>query len=149
MSRWTDLLDRVVAGTGDRPPAVEALNLPGIAGWEPGRVWQNWKIDPRYHHEGGALFGGYIAALADGLLGLTIATVLQESEAFTTSDLRVSFFRPAIEGVLRIEGRVIHRGRSLGHVEVDFTRDDGKLVAKATATQVIVPAATQNMPGPA
>ena len=86
------------------------------------------------------MFGGYIAALADSLLGLAILSVLEDDEAFTTSDLRISFFRPAVSGTLTIEGRVVHRGRSMAHVEVDFTRDDGKLVAKATATQVIFPA---------
>jgi len=146
MSRWSELLDRIVAGEADPPPAVRTLELPGIDGWEPGRVWQQWRIDPRYHHAGGAMFGGYIAALADALLGLAMATVLEENEAFTTSDLRISFFRPAIQGLLKIEGRVIHRGRSMAHVEVDFTRDDGKLVAKATATQVIVAASRENVP---
>ena len=148
MSRWTALLDRIVAGEGEPPPAVKTLGLPGIAGWEPGRVWQRWKIDPQYFHAGGAMFGGYIAALADGMLGLTIATVLEDHEGFTTSDLRVSFFRPAVSGTLTIEGRVVHRGRSMAHVEVDFTRDDGKLVAKATATQAIVSASSNNVPNP-
>lgn len=94
------------------------------------------------------MFGGYIAALADSLLGLVSMTVLDYSKAFTTSDLRISFFRAAISGTLTIEGRVIHRGRSMAHVEVDFTRDDGKLVAKATATQIIVAASVENTPQP-
>ncbi|MCH6562933.1 MAG: PaaI family thioesterase [Myxococcales bacterium] len=137
-----------VVGEGDSPPAVKILNLPSLDGWEPGRVWQRWKIDPQYFHAGGAMFGGYIAALADSLLGLVSMTVLDDSEAFTTSDLRISFFRAAISGTLTIEGRVIHRGRSMAHVEVDFTRDDGKLVAKATATQIIVAASVANTPQP-
>ncbi len=94
------------------------------------------------------MFGGYIAALADSLLGLVIMTVLEDSEAFTTSDPRISFFRPAISDTLTIECRLIHRGRSMAHVEVDFTRDDGKLVAKATATQIIVAASLENTPLP-
>ena len=139
MSRWTALLDRIVAGEGEPPPAVKTLGLPGIAGWEPGRVWQRWKIDPQYFHAGGAMFGGYIAALADGMLGLTIATVLEDHEGFTTSDLRYSFFRPVSRGTVTIEARVVHRGRRMAHVEAVFTNEDGKIAGKATATQVIIP----------
>ena len=33
--RWTELLDRIVAGKGDPPPAVKTLNLPSLDGWDP------------------------------------------------------------------------------------------------------------------
>lgn len=119
--------------------------MPRIKGWQRGRVWSQWPVDPDVFHARGAVFGGYLAAIADSTLGLAVMTVLGEDEVFTTSDLRVSFFRPAAGGTLRIEGRVVHRGRSMAHAEVDFTREDGKLVAKATATQVITaqPAASR------
>ena len=52
-------------------------------------------------------------------------------------DLRTSFFRPVSEGTLRIEASVVNRGRSLVHAEVVFRRDDGKVAAKGTATQVL------------
>jgi uncharacterized protein (TIGR00369 family) len=137
MNRWKKLLDAAVSGQGSPPPCIVTLKIPGVDGWQQGRVWRQWQVDPAVFHERGAVFGGYLAALADSTLGLAVMTVLEDEEVFTTSDLRVSFFRPATGGVLRIEGRVVHRGRSMAHVEVDFSREDGKLVAKATATQVI------------
>jgi len=88
-------------------------------------------------HAGGAVFGGFLAALADQMLGLVTMTVLEEGEAFTTSDLRVSFFRPVARGSLHIEAYVVHRGRGMVQAEVVLTRDDGKVAGKATATQVV------------
>ena len=41
------------------------------------------------------------------------------------------------EGTLAIDARVIHRSRNMVHAEVVLAREDGKLVAKATATQAI------------
>lgn len=141
MSRWTELLDRLVARElapgEEEPPHVRSLRLPYPSAWEPGRVAAEWQVDPRFFQERGALFGGFVAALADQLLGMATLSVLDHDEVFTTSDLRTSFFRPIEGGVLRIEAVVVHRGRSMVHAEVTFTRSDGKLAAKATATQVV------------
>jgi uncharacterized protein (TIGR00369 family) len=135
-----DLLDRIVAGSADpAPPFVGTLRLPRIQGWETGRVWSDWQVDPAFFHERHAVFGGYVAAIADSLLGLATLSVLEDGELFSTSDLRVSFFRPVTGGTLRCEAHVIHRGRRMAHVEATFTRTDGKIAAKATATQVIAP----------
>jgi uncharacterized protein (TIGR00369 family) len=138
MPVWSEKLDQIVAGTNEpKPPHVVALDLPRPQGWLPGRVWAHWVVDPRMFHLGGAVFGGYLAALADQALGLATMTVLDEGEVFTTSDLRVSFFRPVARGSLHIEANVVHRGHGMVQTEVVFTRDDGKIAGKATATQVV------------
>ena len=41
-------------------------------------------------------------------------------------------------GQSTIDARVIHRSRNLVHAEVVLARDDGHLIAKATATQAIL-----------
>ncbi len=140
MGRWGDLLDSIVDGAEPKIPFMDALPLPkSICKWEPGRLWQEWEVDPSVFHPRGAVFGGFLAALADRSLYLTAVTVLGDDEAMTTADLNVSFFRPVTEGTLHIEGEVIHRGRSLVQVEVEFRRDDGKLAVKASASQAIIP----------
>ena len=136
---WPAILDSIVAGTNTPPPVVGALRLPGIEGWDRGRVWGEWKVDPDMLTLAGTLFGGYIAALADSYVGLAMMTTLADDEWFTTSDLRTSFFRPVVSGKIEIAAEVLNRGRRMAHVECIFVNDDDKVVAKATATQVIVP----------
>jgi uncharacterized protein (TIGR00369 family) len=140
VSRWSELLDRLVAqrlAPGEQePPHVHNLGLPYPSSWTPGRVTASWKVDPRFFHERGSLFGGFLAALSDHALAMVTMSVLEDGEVFNTSDLRTSFFRPVTEGELSIEATVLHRGRSMIQAEVVFTRA-GKLVGKATATQVI------------
>jgi uncharacterized protein (TIGR00369 family) len=139
MTRWTELLDQLVAGAaGEPPPFVTTLRLPPPSRWEPGCVWIDWQVDPGVLHERQAVFGGFIAALADSALSLCAMSVLKDDEAFTTSNLQVSFFRPVPLGRLQIEARVVHRGRTMIHVEATFTRADGKVAAVATATQVML-----------
>ena len=139
-SRWGKLLDSMVEGREPSIPFMETLPLPNrVVKWEPGRLWQEWPVDPCVFHPRGAVFGRFLAALADRSLFLTSLTVLEDHEAVTTADLKVSFFRPVSEGTLHIEGEVIHRGKSLVQVEVEFRRDDGKLAVKASASQAIIP----------
>jgi uncharacterized protein (TIGR00369 family) len=140
MSRWADLLDDIVAGGGESPPPfAETLGMPRPHRWEAGRVWLEWDVDPKLFHGQGALFGGFIGALADAALSFGAMSVLNDDERMTTSNLQVSFYRPVSLGKLQIEARVVYRGRRMIHVEATFTRGDGKLAAVATATQVIVP----------
>jgi uncharacterized protein (TIGR00369 family) len=134
-------LNEIVEGKDQaRAPAADTLHMPRLSGWLPGRAWLQWKVDPNVFHLGGAVFGGYLAALADWVLGYAMATILEDGEVFTTSDLRFSFFRPVTEGTLHVEAQIVHRGRGMAHVEVVMTRDDGKVAGKATATQIIVQA---------
>ncbi len=130
----------MVEGREPSIPFMEALPLPKrVVKWEAGRLWQEWSVDPGLFHPRGSVFGGFLAALADRSLFLTTLTVLEDHEAVATADLNVSFFRPVTEGTLHIEGEVIHRGRSLVQVEVEFRRDDGKLAVKASASEAIIP----------
>jgi uncharacterized protein (TIGR00369 family) len=137
--RWSEWLDSIVARSGTPPPVVETLRMPPIDGWERGRVWGEWKVDPDMLNAAGSVFGGYFGVLADSFLGLAMMSTLSEGEWFTTSDLRVSFFRPVTKGTLQIAAEVLNRGRRMAHCECVFVNDDDKVVAKATATQVITP----------
>ncbi len=139
MIKPSEVLDSIVQGTSTPPPCIKTLRVPPIEGWEPGRVWAKWKPDPDFFHDFGAVFGGYLAALADSFVGLAMFSTLKEGEQFTTSDLRFSFFRPVSGGTVSIEAKVVHRGRRMAHVEAIFTNEDGKIAGKATATQVVIP----------
>lgn len=138
MTIWTDFLDQIVAGTATPPPMVVSLKLPQIDGWAPNSVWGDWPLDKEVYHAGGSVFGGYLAALADSFTGLAMFTILSDEEFFTTSDLRVAYFRPVTTD-LHIVAEVLNRGRRQAHVEATFVDDRDKVACKATATQVILP----------
>jgi len=138
MTKWTNRLDSLVDGSLELAAAMKTLRLPRLKYWKPGHVSLEWPVDPGMLTRDGTLFGGYIAALADQALALAALTVLTDDEAITTADLRVTFLRPITGGRLSIDATVIHRSRNMVHVDVSFTRDDGKLVGRASATQVVL-----------
>ena len=96
----------------------------------------------------GRVFGGWIAALSDHIVSMTMASALEDGEWFTTTELTTRMFRPMQQGLIRIEGRLINRGRTTGFVEADFTDERGKLVARASAAKAIRPLQDLNGPSP-
>jgi uncharacterized protein (TIGR00369 family) len=137
MGIWSDILDASVAGSDDARH-IAALRLPTLDGWEQGRAWATWPVEGDFLTPVvSALFGGYIASLADHLLACAVFTVLAEDESFATGELHVHFFRPVREGILRIEASVLTRGKHSAYCEAEITDASGRLVARAGATQMI------------
>ena len=138
-NRWHNHLNALRDGTLPLPPSAENLKLGRLDAWEPGRIEKTWVFQEDFRNRRGALFGGYLASLADQAAALAAFSVLEDSESFTTADLQISFFRPALDGPLKIVAMVVNRSRSLLHVEVEISGPDGRLVAKSRVVQAVRP----------
>ena len=136
--RQAEILDGLVDGSVTLPP-MEALRLSRPTSWEPGRVAGEWVVDPAMFHTGGAVFGGYLAALCDNACAYAVRSILADDEGYATADLGVTFLRPVRGGRLRWEATVAHRGKRIAYVEATFTDDDGLPAVKSRAVQLIVP----------
>jgi uncharacterized protein (TIGR00369 family) len=137
MGYWSDLLNTIVDGTAKPPPYVRTLGTTRMKRWEPGRVWCEWEVNPALFQDLNALFGGFVAALADEVLGFTTMSILEEDEVFITADLHVTFHRLIKEGVLNFEGRIVQREKRLAQAEVVITSQDGTIVAEAFGKETI------------
>jgi uncharacterized protein (TIGR00369 family) len=89
----------------------------------------------------GIVSGGILAALADGPLGCAIQSTLPPATPYTTSELSMSYLRPAFPDGrdLTARGRVIHAGRSLALSDCVITDADGREVAHATSRCFVFP----------
>ena len=137
MGYWSDLLNSIVDGTSQPPPYVRTLGTTSMKQWEPGRVWCEWEVNPALFQDMNALFGGFVAALADEVLGFTTMTILEDGEVFLTTDLHVTYHKLIKEGLLNFEGRIVQREKRSVHAEVVITKQDGMVVAEATAKEII------------
>ena len=86
----------------------------------------------------GTVHGGILCDLADLTMGMAFFTTLNEGEGLATIELKINYFRPAREGKLSAEAKVLHRGRSTGFVECTVTDEAGKIVVKASSTCMVV-----------
>ncbi|HEV2892096.1 MAG TPA: PaaI family thioesterase [Frankiaceae bacterium] len=98
----------------------------------------------------GVIPGGFLAVLADGPLGCSIQSTLPAGTIYTTSELSMSYLRPAYPdgGLLTARGRVIHTGRSLALSEAVVTDAEGREVAHATSRCFIFPPLDSPPPPP-
>jgi uncharacterized protein (TIGR00369 family) len=96
-----------------------------------GHVVYGWPNGGSRDIQENRVFAGWIATLADHIVSMTMASALEDGERLTTTELTTRMFRPMQSDIIRIEGRLINRGRSTGFVEADFFQENGKLAAKA------------------
>lgn len=87
----------------------------------------------------GLMHGGAIMAFADTLGALATMANLDDESGTTTIESKTNFFRGGREGsTVRGETRPLHRGRRTQVWQTTVTDADGKLVAQATQTQMVL-----------
>lgn len=99
-----------------------------------GRAIVTLTAGPQHANPMGTLHGGILCDIADAAMGMAFASTLAPDESFTTVELKINFFRPVWEAILKAEGKVVRRGRSLGYLECEISDEQGRLVAKAAST---------------
>ena len=89
----------------------------------------------------GTVEGGTIAMLADCALVSAIQTTAPPGAAVAAIDLKVNFLRPVLPDGrdLVARGRVRHAGRTISIAEADVLNADGKAVAVATGSAMLLP----------
>lgn len=94
--------------------------------------------DERHHNPMGSVHGGILGDLADAAMGYAVISTLGEDETFTTIEMKVNFLRPVFRGKLRCHASVESRGKTIVYATADIVNDQGKVVAKAVSTNLIV-----------
>jgi uncharacterized protein (TIGR00369 family) len=92
----------------------------------------------------GVLHGGAIMAFADNLGGTATMANLPPGARTSTIESKTNFFSPIpIGDTARAECTPLHRGRTTMVWETRITRNDGRLCAIVTQTQIVMPAGSK------
>jgi len=83
--------------------------------------------------------GGYLCAMLDECMSVACMVASGMTSVAPTAEMKTSFFRPAMPGVLKGVGRVVRWGKTLAFTEGELYDAEGRLVAKATGTAVPTP----------
>src|SRR3954471_1377572 len=87
------------------------------------------------------LHGGAYMAFADTIGAVATVANLKEGEGTTTIESKTNFFAAIPLGdTARAECTPLHRGRTTMVWQTRITRNDGKLAALVTQTQLVIPA---------
>jgi uncharacterized protein (TIGR00369 family) len=120
-----------------KPPAAEMIGFRMVS-FGTGESRFEMDAGRRHHNPMGTVHGGILCTLADSAMGMAFASTLGEGETFTTLEIKVNYLRPVFEEKLFAAAKVVHRGRTVGMVECDVTTENGKLVARAVSTCVVL-----------
>lgn len=132
--------DRLKSGEWEMPVALKNMGIrPDL--WlkevSYGHVLYEWPNTGDRDIQDGRAFGGWVAALSDHIVSMTIASALEDGEWFTTMELQTRILRPVPHGLITIEGRLVSRGRTTGLVEADWRDEKGRHLARITAAKAI------------
>jgi acyl-CoA thioesterase len=99
-------------------------------------------MDLRPHHFNpqGIVHGGIITAVADTSIGLALRSRLPVGLTHRTAQLNVHFLAKGEGNRLVGHGRAVHLGQRMGYGESDVLDGDGRLLARATGTFIVLPA---------
>ncbi|WP_165837682.1 PaaI family thioesterase [Zavarzinia aquatilis] len=89
---------------------------------------------PEFCNPRGVVQGGFQAAMLDDVMAVALILTTEGKYVPPTLELKVSFFEPVMPGVIQARGRVLRLGRSIVFLEGDLLGDDGRLLARASAT---------------
>ncbi|HPA40336.1 MAG TPA: PaaI family thioesterase [Phenylobacterium sp.] len=83
--------------------------------------------------------GGYLCAMLDECMSVACMVASGMTHVAPTAEMKTTFFRPAMPGVIRGVGKVAKWGRTIAFTEGELYDAEGRLLAKATGTAVPTP----------
>jgi uncharacterized protein (TIGR00369 family) len=146
-SKWMQLDGReFLAQIGRREiPLPPILSVLDISEGSVGDGWIEFSMRPQAFmlNLAGTVHGGVLATLVDSALTCALVTRLPKGMACTTIDLQMRFFRPVHVSAQRLTARahVVHAGKTLAATQGEIRDEHGRLIAHATSSLAIVPAA--------
>ena len=87
---------------------------------------------------GWIVHGGMVTALLDTAMGQSTWTLLDRGEVFLTANLHTEFYRPTRPGLLRAEGRIVHKSRRVAFAVGELFDGEGKLLAGGRVTNMML-----------
>jgi uncharacterized protein (TIGR00369 family) len=93
---------------------------------------------PQHYNPMGTVHGGVLCDIADAAMGVAFASTLDADQSFTTLELKINFLRPVWESMLQAKARVTSRSKTVGLIECDVTDADGRLMARASSTCLVL-----------
>jgi uncharacterized protein (TIGR00369 family) len=121
-----------------QPPFAEFLGVK-ITHVSPARVSAELPMRGDLNNRHDIMHGGAIMALADNLGGTCATANLPPGHGTTTIESKTNFFAPVPVGdVARAECTPLHVGKSTIVLQTKVTRNDGRLCAIVTQTQMVL-----------
>ncbi len=118
-------------------PVAESMRTVLVSA-ERGRVRLRFDVDHRFTQGDGVIQGGILTAMLDFGMAFAALSVVGEGESVATVGINVNFLRVAAAGRFEVDAHLEKVGKRMVFARADLTRDDGELVASASAPLTIL-----------
>jgi uncharacterized protein (TIGR00369 family) len=98
------------------------------------------ELQPHHFNPQGIVHGGIITALADTAIGLALRSQLRAGLTHRTAQLNVHFLAKGEGNRLVGRGHAVHLGQRMGYGESEVLDGEGRLIARASGTFIVLPA---------
>ena len=133
-----EFLQSIVDGKALMPPMAQTIPM-AIISVAPGSVFFTATAGQQHLNPLGGVHGGFAATVLDSVTGCAVHSLLESGVAYATVDLNVKMVRPVLpDRELTAIGKVIHMSGRLAVSEGRLQDGDGKILAHATATCMIL-----------
>jgi uncharacterized protein (TIGR00369 family) len=112
-----------------------------LVSYDPGVVRIAAEVQPHHHNPQGIVHGGVLAGLLDTACGLALRSLLPSDRTHRTVQLSINYLKAVRTGRLVATGRAVHKGRSMGVADAEVRDEQDRVLARATATFMTLPAA--------
>lgn len=132
-------IERLADGTYPPPPIASLLGF-RITEVGEGEVRFAVTPDESVYNPIGVVHGGLACTLLDSVAGCAVHTTLPAGSGYTSLEIKVSYLRAihASSGELVAHGWVTKPGRRVAFAEADLRDPDGRLLASASSTLLIL-----------
>jgi uncharacterized protein (TIGR00369 family) len=123
-----------------QPPFATFMGMK-ITHVSPERITAELAMREELNNRFGSMHGGAVMALADNLGGTATLANLPDGARTATIESKTNFFAAIPVGdTAHAECTPLHRGRTTMVWQTRITRNDGRLCALVTQTQIVIPA---------
>jgi uncharacterized protein (TIGR00369 family) len=127
----------MVGGSVPHPPIADLIGFKVIEA-EKGKIVIELVCNEMMANSIGAVQGGIIVTIADAAMGMAAMTLMDDKHYSITAELKINFLRqPGMERLIST-GRIVHPGRRLMMGEAEVRSENGKMIAKATSTLMVL-----------
>lgn len=116
-------------------PFAELIGLE-IVSYGDGESHIKLKVCDNHFNPQGVVHGAVLYSLADTGMGSAVYTTLDGAQFTATVEIKITYFKPVREGVVKCETKIVNRSRSLASLESEIM-NQGNIVAKAYGTFAI------------
>lgn len=127
-----DIADRMARSAFHRWAGIELIRA------EPGEVEIALRAEDHHLNLLGTVHGGMLATVADTAMGLAMRTRMERGSNYVTAQLDLHYLAPGRTGRIVGIGRAVKSGGQMGYAEADVLGEGNSLLARASATFIVV-----------